>query len=304
MHLKDLSLAKKLTAGFGIIIALLIGILIPAVSVVRDMALDTKQMMQFTGIEIALEAFMSDSGYGDYPPSDNNAAGAPGDDDYTGSMKLAEALVGLDGFGWHPDSTFATYGWDGDNNPLYHGTNESNLRSRKGPYIDLEKANVIQLGDIYNGLDFKIARNYIFTDVYSTATNLTNGKSIGMPILYYRANTSGFYHSTEDNSSKEAWYNDTLTSHPDHVYEYLDNKPSGDRKQVLEDQPITGVTHPMFLNDEWTWFYEATRNPNIKVNATSGNLRPYNAQSFILQSAGPDGLYGTSDDKFNFDMSK
>jgi len=32
--------------------------------------------------------------------------------------------------------------------------------------------------------------------------------------------------------------------------------------------------------------------------------RPYRSDSFILLSAGPDGLYGTGDDVFNFDEAE
>jgi hypothetical protein len=45
-------------------------------------------------------------------------------------------------------------------------------------------------------------------------------------------------------------------------------------------------------------FYNAIQNPNF-----TSPPRPYRAESFILQSAGPDGLYGTMDDIFNFDQN-
>ncbi|MHC4479037.1 MAG: hypothetical protein ACYTEL_25715, partial [Planctomycetota bacterium] len=44
-------------------------------------------------------------------------------------------------------------------------------------------------------------------------------------------------------------------------------------------------------------FYQKTVNPNITM--LEGN-RPYRADSYILLSAGFDGLYGTDDDVFNF----
>ena len=42
-------------------------------------------------------------------------------------------------------------------------------------------------------------------------------------------------------------------------------------------------------------FYEMTRNENI-----TSTVRPVRADSYILQSAGYDGDYGTPDDIFNF----
>jgi prepilin-type N-terminal cleavage/methylation domain-containing protein len=50
------------------IIAILVGLLIPAVSMVRNKARIVKQKAQFTAIDLGLAAFRSD--YGDYPPSD------------------------------------------------------------------------------------------------------------------------------------------------------------------------------------------------------------------------------------------
>ncbi len=282
------------------IIAILIGLLIPALSIVRDIALDTKQVMQFTGIEMALEAFMAGSGYNDYPPSnDNYYSGSP--DSYAGAQKLAEALVGFDALGWHPDSEFRTDGFDSSGTPLYYPANypvyyptpqdiADNLRSRKGPYLDLEKANAVQLKDIYPGIGpVNIdGDRYVLTDIYGTVNHLGSGKKIGMPILYYKANTAGFYH----------WINDPppAINHPDHIFEYHDNNTL-----LYMDHPEYG-SHSMY--NDWPWFYSKTSNLNIPVDVATGNARPFNEQSFILQSAGPDGLYGNADDKFNFNMSK
>ena len=66
------------------ILALLVGILLPAVTAVKTAAKETKQRAQLTTIGMGLTAFKND--FGDYPPSDIN-------DNYCGSQKLAEALV-------------------------------------------------------------------------------------------------------------------------------------------------------------------------------------------------------------------
>ena len=54
-----------------------------------------------------------------------------------------------------------------------------------------------------------------------------------------------------------------------------------------------GVKHP--LADPKV-FYEVIRNHRSKSPA-----QPYKPSSYILISAGKDGLYGTADDVFNFD---
>src|SRR5210317_804294 len=97
------------TAGFTLIellttmavIGILLGLLIPALNMVSKTATKVKQKAQFHAIGTALEAFRND--YGDYPRSvwDTATYG-----DYSASQRLAEAIVGRDGFGFHPDSWF------------------------------------------------------------------------------------------------------------------------------------------------------------------------------------------------------
>ena len=85
------------------IIALLVGMLLPAVHTVQKMAKETKQKAQFTSIDLGLAAFKSD--YGDYPPSNWSNPALPGSpQDYCGAQKLSEALLGWDLLGFHPDS--------------------------------------------------------------------------------------------------------------------------------------------------------------------------------------------------------
>jgi hypothetical protein len=99
-----------------------------------------------------------------------------------------------------------------------------------------------------------------------------------MPILYYKADTSKFDHDE--------------TALGSNIYDVRDNE------QIVKlDTPFDGSTHPMWWDAGVpTVFYNMTTNPNFTSPA-----RPYRADRFILQSAGPDGLYGTGDDVFNFD---
>jgi prepilin-type N-terminal cleavage/methylation domain-containing protein len=281
------------------IIAILVGLLVPALNMARDMAMNVVQQTQLRTIGTVLETFKDFSGYNDYPPSNNNVYGVnTGSDNYTGSQKLAEALIGMDGFGWHPDSAFATHGMeflDGTGIHLYYPSSypseyptqadiDANLHYRVPPYFDIDKVGAVQLKEIY-GSGFLTSKlfdpeGFVLTDVYGTVKHKTSGNKIGMPILYYKASSAGTVHNVGD-------YDFGLTDHHDFYYEFHDNN------SMLWLGTQDGDAHPMY--DNWQWFYEKTTNPNI-----TSPPRPYNDQSFILQSAGPDGLYGTPDDVFNF----
>ena len=134
-----------------VIIALLISILLPSISAVRKNARETSQKAQFLSIETALDAFKQD--YGDYPPSGpyevSKPIGVPLD--YCGSMKLAEALLGWDLQGFHPQTAWRRDGYD-SKVPLGSSTYDPQRRrltptnqfatlfERKGPYIEADKA--------------------------------------------------------------------------------------------------------------------------------------------------------------------
>lgn len=274
------------------IIAILVSLLLPALNMARDMALNVKQQVQFTGIGVALEAFASDSEYKDYPPSNNNIyemAITENIYNYTGAQKLAEAMIGMDGFGWHSSSVFSADWTDdehyGDGTLLY-GT--GTIESRNGPYLELDKSGAIKLKEIYqspikdennnpfNGDDF------VLTDVYGTARHNTSGNKIGMPILYYKANTAGTIHDPDVFDPDDNRY---INANAGFIYRFHDNL------SLLNLGTQDGVPHPM--DNNWQWFYKKTTVADVSYT-------PYNDQTYILQSAGPDGLYGTPDDMFNF----
>ncbi len=110
------------------VIAILIGLLVPALNLVRDYAREIQQRAQFHSIEVAIDMFVVESGYGTYPPSNDNSI-APVDPvdptPYGGAQKLADALMGQDLLGYHPRSGFRSnlMGYDTLGNPqqIYDG---------------------------------------------------------------------------------------------------------------------------------------------------------------------------------------
>ena len=280
-----------------LVTGILMGLLLPALTMVKNTTLKVRQKAQFHTIAVGLEGFRADMG--DYPPSYAPYPVDPAQPevyDYYGAQRLAEALIGQDGFGFSPKSEFRTdglYDSNGDGTAdaqAYDAADEANRKSRKGPYVELEQANAVQLNAyrvngayIYNFTGTNALDNYVFADMFRIVKDLRTSKLIGMPNLYYRANTSNYNHTP---STTEADTN---------IYRMEDN-------EGIYSNP--DGWHPQ-QNDR-TWWYDKTANPAFPPPTppdVTPYRRPYRAESFLLQSAGPDGLYGTEDDIFNFDDS-
>jgi len=263
------------------IIVILIGLLVPALNMVRRYAWEVKQKAQFHSFDAAIELFNTEfSGYPD--SSDRGPDGQP----YCGAMKLCEAMMGQDLMGYHPDSTFRSDGSDGTRH-LYPDANSvppevyrDNLSIRKGPYLPRENANAYWLGDLYSNTGPFAYRHFVLCDVYRNVTHNVTGKRVGMPILYYTADTANSLHDIIN------------PDNPNNIYNYRDN-------QLLialglpADPPPNGPTHRLF---EPQRFYRNTKNDKVTTTST-----PFKADSYILISAGFDGEYGTPDDICNFE---
>ena len=259
----------ELLAALGII-ALMVGLLIPALSMVRRTAKETKQKAQFTTISLALTTFKYD--YGDYPPSDWTPVQFTGD--YCGTQKLTEALLGWDMLGFHPKSDFRSNGRNDDGVFIYDVDNPVFFDQRKGPYLELSTTNAFRLGNIFNNTAPLAPNTFVLCDVFGAKKILlANGKTAraGTPILYYRANTSG----------------KTIRE----IYNALDNDAIVAIKQQADNK-----VHPLAdPSNQYQYFYDYITDPKI-----SARPWPYRPGSYILISAGADGLYGTGDDIRNF----
>ena len=276
------------------ILLLLVGLLVPALTAVKNVAKETKQKAQFSTIELALASFKND--HGDYPPSDW-ALGT----NYCGAQKLTEALLGWDLLGFHPDSAWRADGLDATGGlGTYDPTKSRDLdgdgiadtmNERRQPYLELGTASAFKLRDLY-GINPNwplVPDTYVLCDAFTnkkimlTATGKT--VKVGAPILYYRANTSqqfirGRYNVTD---------NDALIL-----------------MKWEADGSIPNMQHP--LNDptnQYQFFYGTAnaldgivgyiQDPKIEARPW-----PYRPDSYLLISAGADGLYGTPDDIRNF----
>lgn len=286
------------------VIAILIGLLVPALNLVKDYAKEIQQKAQFHGIGVGLELFKSE--FGMYPPSNDNVdlydptKNHPLDPTpYGGAQKLAEAMVGWDLLGFHPKSDFRSDGWNdydndgiddevynpvsgitGSKSPPHTETAEENIQARTGPLVELENANAFTMADIYgSNTGGFVPENFVLCDVFGKKR--VSGRKAGMPILYYRARTQ---YTLQDYEDAAEIAND--------IYYYPDNQNLLD----LGSAEDSTVQHPLADGTtDWEDFEEVILNRQV-----IDIKRPFRAGSYILISAGPDGLYGNADDITNF----
>lgn len=270
------------------IIAILVGLLIPATQAARRAAQKAKQKAQLTAVDVALTAFSED--HGDYPPSDMSSSAGPLY--YCGAQKLAEALVGRDMGGFDPNSRWS----------IEDGAYQSSA-GRKGFYLDLGTGHPFRVGNkspqapgLYDWdrcTSLRLAPDtFVLCDAYPrTRVEVVEGGVIrdvkmGSPILYYRAKA------------------EPLTRTSSEIYTCDDNIQLITAQEQLESRTGAG---PWSLNGNTLdrvrqSFYEFIRDPRVPLGAAAdaGSGLPYRPDSYLLVSAGPDGLYGSADDVFNF----
>jgi type II secretory pathway pseudopilin PulG len=310
------------------IIAILIGLLVPALSMVKDYAKQVQQAAQFHSIEVGLDLYKAE--FGSYPPSNDNAQLPQLTKDptpYTGANKLAESMVGLDFLGFHPNSDYRSNGQadiidrQGVLRPavqVYNArqgipvgtppyqTPDENVKCRGGkfgaPFVELENANAFRMDDVYAPGQIGKFRldSMLLCDVYAKKRNTPSALKTGMPILYFRARTQ---FTEQDSTTLKPGVQQYYNQQPgidDDIYYYPDNL----NLLMLQTAEVNPQDHPLAMNAGSAADVEAfenmiinrqvTRDPTIDIK------RPYRAQSYILISAGKDGLYGTSDDITNF----
>jgi len=309
------------------IIALLLSILAPALRMVRRIAKDTAQKAQFHSIDVGLETYAGEMEQ--YPDSKilpwNSTTNLPGTGPFTvGAHHLAEALIGRDMLGFDPWTT-----WDSEKDDtvdkwkdIYAAKSPSpksstddqvtkSLDRRKGPYLSSDSVEAYQIAQLYDTTtniypgnldktDSPPSTTYspapVLTDSYRVrAISLPGGKQVkaGTPILYYRANVT----SREFRNSKlptSGTISDPCAAAS--IYNSFDNE----KLLVLGTITDQSKKHSFDVDEGGTFvgrgkFYDAITNPTITTQ-----VRPYNQTSYILMSAGFDGIFGTPDDIYNF----
>lgn len=276
------------------IIALLISILLPSLARARDQAKRVKISAQLSAIEKGLEMFQND--FGQYPES--SLAGDPliKSGMYTedtrrlsGAHWLARAMAGHDTKG--VDAKGLTLSRSGTCLP-------TDLKDRKGPYVEGEmyrRDNDTERFQSAGGGDFDpTERMVLYEDSYRS------------PILYYRANPQGEYPFTASDSWSGIYNlqdNQEITGSTTASlkgWNFTGQATLISTKNVLHRLGIFGVNKSgtaMTLTPESTDPQSFARYLYNESSMKVANvLKPVRPESFVLITAGKDGVYGTADD--------
>lgn len=315
------------------IITLLIGFLATGMQAFKRHADNLRQKSHFHGIEVGLELFYKD--YANYPDS----WVMPDPDIYSGpyvcgSQHLAEALLGRDLRGYDPKTTWcAPVEKAANDTEIYardeKGSTDDEIAASKArrwePYLELKKdMNVLVMeilygvgncGDVYPSEEDpadsgeRPYRSPVFVDIFrQKKVTLDDGESlrVGTPILYYKAKTSSRLFREEINDPETDM---DETDHRKWIYNYEDNRAIIEVGMVKDTtvKHLFDENHPEL--DETKkgvyLFYETITNPKVSRvyldEPEKSDYRPFNVKTFILISAGRDGIFGTRDDITNFD---
>lgn len=233
---------------------------------------NVQQRAQLRSMDAAMELFSNE--FEGFPPSDaNDPTGAA----YCGAMKLAEAVMGRDLCGFRSRSGFRADDLDpnGETTLYPNEPDKENLEARKGPYLQRENANTYRLADVYGEGNTGPFDEGLLVLCETYPQKRPSGKKTGMPILYYRARPKGTAHDVND------------PDNPANIYDCRDN-------QVLVGLGVPGEPNAVHPLSDPRRFYR-----NTMSDKSPGQSRPCRPDSFILLSAGYDGLYGTADDICN-----
>ena len=297
------------------IIAMLVGIMAVGLKMATRQAKNLRQKTELRAMEIGLELFAKDfDGYPDSKVLGPDKGGLA----VCGAQHLAEALLGRDdrGFepltGWYPpnDQLYRASLDAATLNTLYNASDNTSLIRRKERYVELQHSGVYTIAELWQsgvapsniytsaGAVNRL-RSPVITDTLNLNTITLGGTTVkvGLPVLYFKTDGTKRFRVNETNTLVT---NPTTTDYSKWIYNFDDNLP------VVNLPVLADPTQP---DTDFTDSADATKNlaqvfyEKITQTADTGRnyYKPFNANKFILISAGWDGVYGTKDDITNFD---
>jgi len=320
------------------IIALLITILVPALSGARRSAKNTKVLAMFKTIDEGAQLFRAENEKqyrqtNGYPPS--HRAEDPvtkGTQDIMGAQWLVRSLLGADLQGFIPRRIVPRSLQDRDNKTdeqlhWYTPLASDPPIDRIPAYVSLDRVTVtdraIDLSpsppdsELWRWCIANCADRNMRDRQAPSKLAPVFMDPFGGPILYYAANAYGTalcvkkdddrnlyqrkqkgYYTHEDNvgftgrglaPSDHGWLLKQRTRHPLEVF--------GPNNFKDVDDPKWSTSFANYIHDH---SIEAST-PGTRNNSAARIIKPFNPKTYLLISAGDDGVYGTSDDVKNFD---
>jgi len=285
------------------IIALLVSIVVPALNTAKMVAKKAALKTTFHTLETGLEQFKTDMGA--YPESAYrdpaitlNGSTLAGFVDM-GAHRLAEAMFGLDRLGYQQNHWYQVS--DGTvgtpvipaGTPIDGTGGVARTTKRWGPYVAAESLNVGTMSDVPRPASAIPPDPAVWANPNPVILDDLNPLTT-RPILYYRSNPNGnlipaIYNYT-DNS-----YTTTMSITDIFGMSWSPNQ------NKLDASKMNLKCFNYYVWDQKTG-YSATNNPLEKIKSPSA--RPFNRDSYILISAGPDSDFGTEDDITNFERNR
>ena len=290
------------------IIALLVAMLMPALGRARMAAKVVAQKSALQAMATGLDLFRNDMGYypssaratGDYiqhTPMETPSADATD----TGAHHLVEALCGIDMLGyssavWVEDLRYYQTNAAGEPVDLMNAP-----MTRNGPYVNVEQMKFANFRTMSDSDKSAMREKLNFTNSNPENKAMTDNPNplfiddlnidTPRPILYYKAHTRktliGEIFDYGDNAAIAA---DVYAVRP----KDKDVNEKYPRFQRADD-PSDPTKYVEGKFEYFMW------NSVTSQAASDGMARPYNKDTYLLISAGPDGEYGTEDDICNFE---
>jgi len=277
------------------IIAALVGILSVAQRKVKIVSKNLRQKAVFHAAEISLGLFSGD--FGGYPDSAQVSAGGTA---VTGAQRFAEAMLGRDMQGFNPKSKWhpakeATAGLT-----LYDNATVDTSKQRKPEYLELKHSGLYRLDQLWIATP-GIEPTPVITDVF--ARNKVDGvdEKVGMPILYFKADPTASFRTKNPVANNDTDYKKWTYNFRDNLplleLPWLRNTAEGPDGLSFLDGKRGHYKDPQDdAKSNAQYFYEL-----VTARQDGSFYKPHNQSTFLLISAGYDGIYGTKDDLTNFD---
>ncbi len=287
------------------IISMLVMIMASSLGKVMKSGKALKQKSVLHALEVGLE-FFHDENDG-YPQSKVESSDGKGASPLIcGAQHLAEALLGRDQRGFDPVSKW--YAPKQDPAVKEYQTDPTSLNRRKKMYVELKDSAVVLLENLYDSYSGNVYSSDgtgkilapVITDIFrQRQITLPSGQKyyVGNPILYYKANEASRDFEWDPLPAKESRL----------IYNYEDNAALiqlGPVKDPANTKHLFDPAEPYTYTDPQGAAKTGTGKQRIYNTITDHSMRtfhkPFNPQSFILISAGYDGIFGTKDDVTNF----